>query len=329
MKRCKMCLISDKVPEVKINTEGICNYCLNNHNIDDSPKRKKYKKIFEDYLKEIRGKNKYDCVLLFSGGKDSIYLLHILTVKYKLQVLTITIDTGFLSPIGKKNIKKVVSLLNVDHIYITPENNFYKRFYKYYIKHMKIKCDICDLCQKIMHSIALNIAVKKNIPFVALAYSPDQTDVFEYSKEEMTKSWVPKELYQKPFTKKDRSYFWNPKLLEFKDIPRFIFPFYAIYYPSEIEIYDIISNLGLVSKKNLNPHITNCSLYWLFMKLDIENLDYNPYNESLSIRIRQGKTKRGLWPIKLPIGIWMLKHGLLKRKDVIYSIKKLNFFNKK
>ena len=133
-------------------------------------------KTFERTKKKNKGQ--YDGLLCYSGGKDSTYLLYILKEKYGLNILAVTIDTGLTRSIAKLNIKKCIDHFNVDHITITPENNFYKRLYRNFIQHSNEKtyCEnICGLCQKVMHSIGLNIAVEKKIPFVALAYSPDQT----------------------------------------------------------------------------------------------------------------------------------------------------------
>jgi NH3-dependent NAD+ synthetase len=57
----------------------------------------------------------YDCVLMLSGGKDSVLALHNLIVLYDLRVLTVTYDDGFLSDVAKKNIDVVTRRFNVDN----------------------------------------------------------------------------------------------------------------------------------------------------------------------------------------------------------------------
>ena len=324
MRRCKNCLIPEGFHDIKFNKDGICNLCLENKIIDNSKDKIQCKMEFEKYINKIRGKSEYDCLLLYSGGKDSTYLLYKLKVKYNLNVLAVTIDTGLGNPIAKKNIKKSVSVLNVDHLTITPRSGFYKKLYRFFVCHNNKKTETCGLCQKIMHSIALNIAYEKKIPFVAQGYSPDQADEFEYSKEMLSKSWIPKELFKKPFNEYDRGYFWNPENINYNELPRFIFPFYAIDYPGVEKIIDELSKHGLGSKRNFNPHYSNCHLVWLCMKLDIKKFNFNPYDRYFSKQIREGKTISKFWSVILPVGSWFLKHGFIKRKEVNSA---LNFLN--
>lgn len=325
IKRCKRCLIPENYPNVILNKNGICNLCLNEKSKDDLTEGTRYKQEFKEYIEKIKGKGEYDCLLLFSGGKDSTYLLYILKEKYGLNVLAVTVDTGLLNPKTKLNIKKIVKHLNVNHIAITPENDFFKRLYRYFIQHptKDTYClSVCILCQKLMQSIGLNVAVEKKIPFVALAYSPDQADTYELSTDKMCKSWIPEELYQEPFTEKDRSYFWNPEHVKIK--PRVIFPFCAIGYPGVEKIVEKLSYIGLGKKRSFNPISSNCYLGWLLMFLDVKKNNYNQYVMLLSIQIRKGKTKRGKWSIIIPLGNWLLKNGFVKRKEIKYALSYLD-----
>lgn len=81
-----------------LDEDGICNHCnaylrhdkvLNDfENLGDV-----FLKIINDY----RNKDTYDCILLFSGGKDSSYVLSELKDKYGLRILAFTYDWGFQS----------------------------------------------------------------------------------------------------------------------------------------------------------------------------------------------------------------------------------------
>jgi hypothetical protein len=324
-KRCKRCLIPENYPNTKLNKNRICNLCLEEKPADNPIEKMEYKQEFKKYIKRIKGKKEYDCLLLFSGGKDSTYLLHILKEEYDLKVLAVTVDTGLLSHENKLNIKKIIKFFDVDHMTIAPENNFYKKLYRYLIQHRPKKttsdresdtyCErICILCSKVINSVGLNIAAKKKIPFVALAYSPDQFRSYEFPRKTLCKSWVPEELYQEPFTEKDRSYFWNPE--NKKIIPRLILPFYFIDYPGTEKIIEKLSNIGLGKKRDFNTLHSNCYLVWLLMMLDLKNYNFNPYELHISRQIRQGKTKRSKWSKILPIGNWLLKNGFIYRKKI-------------
>ena len=170
----------------------------------------------------------------------------------------------------------------------------------------------------------MKIASEKNIPFVALAFSPDQATFFKYSKEELTESWIPKEMYNEPFDENDRKYFWNPENIEIEKIPQFILPFYAIDYPGSEKIINKINELGLGSKKDFNPISSNCDLLWLLMRLDIKINNFNPFMQQLSDQIRQGKTNYKKWVTIVKLGTIALRYGLVKRKEIKQSLDFLN-----
>jgi adenylyl- and sulfurtransferase ThiI len=71
--------------------------------------------------------NKYDCLLMLSGGKDSCSLAFKLK-EQGLNILCFTLDTGFLSDVAKSNIEKLTRILDVDSIVIKPKPSKYLKF---------------------------------------------------------------------------------------------------------------------------------------------------------------------------------------------------------
>lgn len=71
-------------------------------------------KILLDTIKESGKDKEYDCLLGFSGGFDSSYMLHLAVVEWGLRPLVFHIDAGFNLPVGEQNIKKMVDKLGVD-----------------------------------------------------------------------------------------------------------------------------------------------------------------------------------------------------------------------
>ncbi|MCP4155739.1 MAG: AMP-binding protein, partial [bacterium] len=124
LKVCKKCGITTNYPNTKIDEEDYCEICRNferNKTYIDN-----YFKTLPQLKTEI-GKNaketaKYDCLLLYSGGRGSAYALYQL-VEMGLKVLTITYDNGYFSKTDIANIKKITAKLNVDHISITHKNS--------------------------------------------------------------------------------------------------------------------------------------------------------------------------------------------------------------
>lgn len=337
MMRCKKCLLPQTYPNADIDSNGVCSYCRGEQHFGIEKdkkiqslilKKNDFKKEFENYITKIKGKEEYDCILLFSGGKDSTYLMHILKNKYKLRVLALSIDTGLMGNLAKKNIKEIVKKMNVDHYFYTPGRNFYKKLYRYYLTHPNSEayCDrICNICSQTMHGIGLTEASKRKIPFVALANSPDQTDhyFYEIPKEKIFKSWFPKEIKKSYFDKKDLKYFWNPK--KNKYLPRFLLPFHVIDYPGEEKIIKKLSDMNFIKGKNLDPFKTNCYLLWLLIYLDLNKIGYTPYIKDISRKIQSGKiTCSKIKKIYYKIGIKLLKSNIAKRYEKETALNELN-----
>lgn len=333
MKKCKKCFLPKTYPDASFNHEGICSHCQdksfvsgdNDDKVLESEKIK-LKEEFETYIKKRRGAKRYDCLLLFSGGKDSTYLLYLLTKKYGLNVLALTVETGLESPTAMINAKKITKKLNVDHIVFTPVDLF-KRLYRYFLTHPEEKkyCYIiCKTCQNVIQSAGLNIAVEKKIPFVFIGYSPNQTSCHELTKEQIRQSWVPKEIYHEPFYENDHRYFWNPENADEKHIPRFIFPFYFLEYPGAEKIIEILSKLDIGTKRKLSPIKTNCYLHWLLMYLDLFKYGYNPYTINLSDSIRLGITSRWKGWLIITLGNYLLKTGFVKKRTIKHVLSYLN-----
>lgn len=66
-----------------------------------------------DKIKSLGKHDKFDCILGLSGGLDSSYLLHIAVRKLGLRPLVFHVDGGWNSEIAVKNIRSMVSALNV------------------------------------------------------------------------------------------------------------------------------------------------------------------------------------------------------------------------
>lgn len=71
-------------------------------------------KALLDRVKEAGKGKKYDCLLGFSGGLDSAYLLHMAVKEWGLRPLVFHIDSGFDLPVGANNIKKMAEKLGVE-----------------------------------------------------------------------------------------------------------------------------------------------------------------------------------------------------------------------
>jgi len=139
----------------------------------------------KDYFKKLINKNKtnsqYDCIVMFSGGKDSTYLAHKLK-NFGYNVLLFSIEHGF-DYIHRT--QETVKSLGLDHYIFRPkESNYLFNFIFTNIDELKninflsgklISNPVCFFCTSFMNSIATKFADEHNIPFVFRGTSPKQT----------------------------------------------------------------------------------------------------------------------------------------------------------
>ncbi len=153
------------------NHEGLCSLCA---------KQKAFVPAGEDKLKRIffdakAKKKEYDALVPLSGGKDSTFILHLAVNVYKLKVLTMTYDNGFLSPLALENIQKAVKISGVKHLFFRPDANIQKKVYGGMLLQSGDFCGACDIATK---ASIWKTAVENSIPLVLYGTSPLEEDSF-------------------------------------------------------------------------------------------------------------------------------------------------------
>ena len=182
LKTCRRCVLPESFPGIRFNEEGICNFCLAFKGGGDQLKQKaEYRKKFEALVEEYRGSAAYDALTCFSGGKDSTHTLIVLKEQYKLNVLAVSVDNGFVSPRTYDNIRAVVDKLGVDHIYFKPRFDTLSRIFRHCAandvfprKATERASNICTACMAFVKYSTLRLALEKDIPLVAYGWSPGQ-----------------------------------------------------------------------------------------------------------------------------------------------------------
>ena len=91
MKICTKCVMPDTRPRLKFDENGVCAACewdkIKKTEIDWRARHKELEELCEN----IRGKQRYDCIVPASGGKDSTYVADKMKNEFGLNCLTVTI----------------------------------------------------------------------------------------------------------------------------------------------------------------------------------------------------------------------------------------------
>jgi glutamine---fructose-6-phosphate transaminase (isomerizing) len=117
--RCTRCLLPETMPFISFDEEGVCNYCK------DYEHRGTFLKG-EDALAEAVSKYRSasgepDCIVGFSGGRDSAYGLDYIQNKLGLHPTTFTYDWGMVNDLARRNQARVVGKLGIEHIVISAD----------------------------------------------------------------------------------------------------------------------------------------------------------------------------------------------------------------
>jgi hypothetical protein len=116
-RRCSKCILPETMPFIHFDAAGVCNYCKN-YRLRNVPKpREELFKLVEPY----RRKGALDCIVPFSGGRDSCYGLHLIVNELKMNPVTYTYDWGMVTDLGRRNISRMCSQLGVENILVAAD----------------------------------------------------------------------------------------------------------------------------------------------------------------------------------------------------------------
>lgn len=307
MKRCKICIMPDTFPGITYDSEGVCSMCSNFKDQKQYiPSIESLRSRLDIIMKESEAKGlKYDALVAYSGGKDSTYLIYVLTQIYRLKVLALTFDNGFMSEYSFVNMRNVMNKLNADHMIICPDASIMKKIFiestceNIYPQHLiKFGSGICISCIRMVNNMSLRVAIEKKIPMVMLGNSPGQLIQSE-SEIIFQDNKIPYELRKRLFKPlADRIgdevyYYLMLSKEEYKTNP---FPYTINAFPligyDEGKIYSTIKDFGWKKPEDVDPNSTNCRLNSLGIIKHKEQYNFHPYDYEMSMLVRLGIINR-------------------------------------
>ncbi|MCB0319510.1 MAG: hypothetical protein KDD60_01210 [Bdellovibrionales bacterium] len=117
LRRCTRCILPETMPFIEFDQSGVCNYCHNYQKITVHGKA-----AFEAELSKFRtGSHKADCILSFSGGRDSSYGLHYVTQVMGMKPVAYTYDWGLVTDLARRNISRMCGQLGIEHILVSAD----------------------------------------------------------------------------------------------------------------------------------------------------------------------------------------------------------------
>ncbi|MDY6874850.1 MAG: hypothetical protein SWK90_01410 [Chloroflexota bacterium] len=306
MKRCTRCILPETFPGVKFDEAGVCNHCIAFEKTLQKQKhlKQRLQQKFQHILEQVSGQNSYDCLMSWSGGKDSTYTLLLLKQEYDLNILAFTFDMGFVSPVAFSNMRRLAENLDVDHIIVKPRFELLKQVFAastardmYPTKALDRASNICTSCMGIAKGIALRMAIEKEIPIIAYGWSPGQaplTSAIFKTNPQMMRAMLSATIIplQKVVGDSIAPYF--PAEHHFDETERFpynVSPLAFLDYDEEMA-YARIQELGWERPDDTDPNSTNCLLNAFGNEIHKQNMGYHPYVLELANLVRAGYLDR-------------------------------------
>jgi tRNA(Ile)-lysidine synthase TilS/MesJ len=286
---------------IRFDQDGICNFCSSAKSADSQRSiRGKYEAKFRKLIEERKGTGSYDALVAYSGGKDSTYTLHLLRERYDLRLLAYSFDNWYQSERAKRNIRAVLSNVNVDHMTITPGFERMKKIVlesmsddMYSAKAMARASSICTSCISLVRFVGFRLAIEQQIPFLVFGMSPGQAPMATAvvkTNPQMVRTMqetLLRPLFDrlgdvvKPFFLEERHFD------SVEDFPYSVNPLAFADYDEQV-IYETADKYGWKKPDDTDANSTNCLLNALANQVHLDQFGVNPYAYEIGELVRTG-----------------------------------------
>ncbi len=310
LQRCIRCTIPETFPNISFNEKGLCEYCQETPDSKDlESERNQLQALMEAEIEKSRGKGEYDCIVAYSGGKDSTYTLMHLTKHYNLNCLAVTIDNDFMSSQAVKNCYIVTEALGVDFLMFKPAPSFMMNMYKTSITTggvqnqaaIKRVSSVCNSCINLINNYMIKLALLHEAPIVAGGYIGGQVPK---NASMLNMNLIQREQLKKPLLEKYNSLFGqgSSKFFFIKDSlisnanrnsVTIINPMLTLSIGEE-DIITAIKDLGWIKPQDTGRNSSNCLLNDLGVAIHYKKHKFHAYEFEVAEQVRYGLMDREL-----------------------------------
>ncbi len=346
--RCRQCVISSMVPGVTL-TDGICDRC---HEYNAEKDNREEKEWHEKYIAHQRasldallkayqgkGRGRWDAIVLFSGGKDSVYMLSRLRKEYpNLRVLLMTWNNGFYSKLALDRAHEIAAKLDLDHFTFKPRSSVYKTLYCHTLKNVEHKGSyqtVDRLDGTLNQFLGFHFGYEMDIPLVLSGVDFAQELIMQFHSyyempfEDMCSRTLLDRMERRSgfkiadiFNKEDQDLFWDGTTKNPDRIPRYILPFVA-WRPDKKTTRDVVEKEGLLPKRDSSPIITNNQVLSVMTALDIKTIGYSSFEPEFAEMIRFRENDPLYWRNVFELVEFAVHNDVLLKKIVGKVVKKL------
>lgn len=163
MRYCTRCLLPETHDTIMFNEEGVCSICQQIDYRDEKIDWEKRRKLLDELVDLYRDKGEYDCIVPFSGGKDSTFQLWYIVKELKLKPLVVRFDHWGYRPLVNENNTRTFKILGVDVFTFTPNWHVIRELM---LESLKRRGDFCWHCHTGIYAHTMQIAIRYNTPLL-------------------------------------------------------------------------------------------------------------------------------------------------------------------
>ena len=112
LRLCTKCILPATYPFISFDTEGVCNHC--HEHVTQRVRGRDA--LMAELARVRRDDGTADCIVAFSGGRDSSYGLHLLKTELGMTPLAFTYDWGLVTDLARRNQARMCGALGVEHV---------------------------------------------------------------------------------------------------------------------------------------------------------------------------------------------------------------------
>lgn len=215
---CKKCLMPSTRPRIGYNADGVCNGCLSaaeKETIDWHAREKEFFNLVEQSRPK---EGAYDCIVPWSGGKDSSLIAYRLKFDFGLNPLLVTFSPMIPTEIGVHNREQMLRL-GFDHVMVRPN----QKVARHLAKRFFIERGNPKVCWDAgINSAPVTAAVQYNIPLLFYAEHGESEYGGHVLSEEHKKQRDLVEVLEHQIG--DDPMNWMDEVVDEKDLAPYIYP---------------------------------------------------------------------------------------------------------
>ena len=285
MQTCERCLLHSGMRGITV-AEGLCSECRSTESVKIDTEE--FRERFDREMTVLaQSPATYHALVMFSGGKDSAYLCHMLKRTYGLRILAFSVVHPFVNELAQSNMRRVSQLLGVDHMEFFSNEEITRGFLRYGVLHgfeqPELNEFFCTLCGGMLDQIGLKMAIKLGVPYIMSGMGPTQTVMPRFRTGDEAKAAYSGGEYYGPLAKLFKSAFGTQHADSMYDFefdmdqafPTEIDPFSFLDYDKE-SFTEELSQLGL-NLDDFDSGKTNCDVMHFFAFIAYLEYGVHPY----------------------------------------------------